>query len=470
MNLSLFGGDKRRKGTHYKDTMNRILGVCHAMGVAFEVQHSTYHGEAQAYRVELVRAGDQVTLTPQYELYPLHVNPKVLTRIKGMAPQFALALNVPAVAIEVDGDTVYIRVPREGASTGLDFEQAWALAPDVPQGSLLLGILDDGTQGCLDLVANVHCAVIGMTGSGKSTLMRTMILSAEMVGAPVVLCDPLRRGFWALSGHPSVQFGGLFADPRRIEQALGLLVQRVRTAQDDSTLCVFVDEVPELVRQRPKIAEHLGVIASMGRHAGVHLVLGSQTALSSALGELTVKNLPCVLLGKVRSAQDSYSASGRAEVGAELLRGAGDMIAITSAGTTHLQAAQPSPELLDQWARRYPPSWGKLPELPKPTTERITASSFIRMQSTAPLQAVVSRADPVPCADSAQGEPGRPEEEPSRRMVCWAASWWKEHGAPPTLTAIYDQSKRWYAKLGGYGRPKARRCIEQARALVEGAK
>jgi len=458
-------GDRPRKGTHYADRYHRILGTCHQMGVLWEIQRSSYHGTPQEYRTELVKSTDTVILTPQYEKYGLRVSPKVLQRIRGMAPQFAYALNVPAVAVEVDGDTVYIRVPREGASTGLDFEQAWALAPDVPQGSLLLGILDDGTQGCLDLVANVHCAVIGMTGSGKSTLMRTMILSAEMVGAPVVLCDPLRRGFWALSGHPSVQFGGMFADPRRIEQALGLLVQRVRTARDDSTLYVFVDEVPELVRQRPKIAEHLGVIASMGRHAGVHLVLGSQTALSSALGELTVKNLPCVLLGKVRSAQDSYSASGRAEVGAELLRGAGDMICISSAGTTHFQAAQPSQGLLDQWARRYPPSWGKLPALP---AERTPASSFVRMQSTAVVQ--------LPCKlhrstdDGPEGEPGRPEEEPSRRMVCWAASWWKEHGAPPTLTAIYDQSKRWYAKLGGYGRPKARRCIEQARALVEGAK
>ena len=463
--------DRPRKGTHYADRYHRILGTCHQMGVLWEIQRSSYHGTPKEYRVELVKGTDTVILTPQYEKYGLRVSPKVLQRIRGMAPQFALALNVPAVAIEVDGDTVYIRVPREGASTGLDFEQAWALAPDVPQGSLLLGILDDGTQGCLDLVANVHCAVIGMTGSGKSTLMRTMILSAEMVGAPVVLCDPLKRGFWALSGHPAVEFGGMFADPRDIEQALGLLVQRVRTAHDDSTLLyVFVDEVPELVRQRPKIAEHLGVIASMGRHAGVHLVLGSQTALSSALGELTVKNLPCVLLGKVRSAQDSYSASGRAEVGAELLRGAGDMVGITSARTTHLQAAQPSPQLLDQWARRYPPSWGKLPALPALPAERITASGFVRMQSTAPLGSSGKLPELIPSSDSDQGEPGRPEEEPSRRMVCWCASWWKEHGAPPTLTAIYEQSKRWYAKLGGYGRPKARRCIEQARALVEGAK
>jgi len=254
----------------------------------------------------------------------------------------------------------------------------------------------------------------------------------------------------------------MFADPRDIEQALGLLVQRVRTAHDDSTLLyVFVDEVPELVRQRPKIAEHLGVIASMGRHAGVHLVLGSQTALSSALGELTVKNLPCVLLGKVRSAQDSYSASGRAEVGAELLRGRGDFIAVTGGGISHFQAAMVGAELLDQWAKRNAPSWGRVP-LPerKESAGGVAAPGFVRVQSVARMGPVVA-ADPAP-----EGEIGRPQETPSRRAVCWAASEWKTKGSPPTLTAIYELTRKWYRH--GYGRPKARRVLEAAQMLGAG--
>ncbi len=468
MSLSLFGGDRRRKGTHYKDTMNRILGVCHAMGVAFEVQHSTYHGEPQAYRVELVRAGEQVTLTPQYELYPLHVNPKVLTRIKGMAPQLALALNVPSVSIAVEGEVVFVRVPREGATDGLSFDDAWGMAPDIPEGSLLCGAMDDGAQAVLDMTANVHAAVIGMTGSGKTTLLRTMALSAMMPSnARVVLCDPARKGFWPICGHPSVLFGGMFADPREIERCLAILAQQVRDGREDGLAYVFIDEVPSLVRERPAIAEHLATIAERGRHIDMHLALGAQHALVSELGASTLRNIPAVLCGKVKDTQAAYTATGQAGTGAEQLRGHGDFIAVTAAGVSHLQAAQPGQELLAEWAGRYPPQYGRLPSRQverKKSPEGVPSPTFIRAQSTADLGAVVVE------APSSPGEIGRPEEQPSRRAVCWVAGEWKTKGEPPSLTAIYKRTKQLYPKLGGYGRDKARRTIELARTLMDGAK
>ena len=468
MSLSLFGGDKRRQGTHYKDTMNRILGVCHAMGVAFEMQHSTYHGEPQAYRVELVRAGDQVTLTPQYELYSLHVNPKVLTRIKAMAPQFALALNVPSVSIVVEGEVVLVRVPRAGVTEGLSFDDAWGLAPDILPGSLLCGAMDDGAQAALDMGANVHAAVIGMTGSGKTTLLRTMVLSAEMPNnARVVLCDPVRKGFWPICGHPSVLFGGMFADPREIERCLAILAQQVRDGREDGLAYVFIDEVPSLVRERPAIAEHLATIAERGRHIDMHLILGAQHALVSELGASTLRNIPAILCGKVKDTQAAYTATGQAGTGAELLRGHGDFIAVTAAGVSHLQAAQPGQELLAEWTRRYPPQYGQLPSRQverKKSPEGVPSPTFIRAQSTADLGAVVTE------TPSSPGEIGRPEEQPSRRAVCWVAGEWKAKGQPPSLSAIYRRTKQLYPKLGGYGRDKARRTIDLARTLMDGAK
>ncbi len=103
--------------------------------------------------------------------------------------------------------------------------------------------------------------------------------------------------------------------------------------------------------------------------------------------------------------------------------------------------------------------------------ERTPAPSFVRVvQSVAEVGAAVSRADREHPAETAEGEPGRPEEEPSRRMVCWCADQWRSTGNPPSLSRIYEQSKGWYAKLGGYGRPKAKRCIERARALMDGGR
>jgi hypothetical protein len=243
--------DRRRKGTHYSDRLHRILGVCHAMGILWTEEKITHRdGTTETYRMELVRSAGArgadgretsepaVLVTSQYEKYALHVNPRVLSRIRGMAPQLAYALNVPSVAVEVDGDVVFVRVPREcSVQDGtILFEQCWAMAPDIPQGSLLLGVDEEQQQLVLDLgdPKNTHAAVIGMTGSGKSTLMKTMILSAEMVGgAKVALLDP-SGGFEPLSGHPAVWRSGMFRRAEECEGALEVLV-RMMSQRSKST-------------------------------------------------------------------------------------------------------------------------------------------------------------------------------------------------------------------------------------------
>lgn len=475
--MKLFGGDKPRKGKHYEDRLHRILGVCHSMGILWREQRSEYHGQVETYRQELVRPVGEVVLTATLEKYGLTVTPAVLARIKGMAPQFCYALNVASVRVEVEGDTVYVCVPRDlpqGEGVVL-FAEAWAMGPDLG-GALLCGVTDAGEQAVLDLAdpAHAHCVAIGMTGSGKTTLLQTMLLSAEMEGLRVAILDPLgkRGGLWPLSGHPSVWRGGMFADPREIEQALAILaggdhsrelrfvdVDGAETAQrDNSDVFVFVDEVPMLAR-RPGIADRLTELAQVGRHGGVHLVLGSQ----SATGIPALANTAARLVGRVADRQASYFATGREGAGAELLRGKGDMLFACGDTLAHFQGAMPGPEMLKQWARRYPPQWGRLPAMAtterKKSAEGAASPTFIRAQSVASLGAVVT-ADPGP-----SGEIGRPMEEPSRRVVCWVASEWQAKGRPPSLTRIYETTRRWYAKTGGYGRDKARRTIELARAL-----
>jgi len=459
MSFFLFGGDKRRQGTHYRGRMDVILGVCHSMGILWETQRSVYHGQVEEWRAELVRPGQEVLLTATLEKYPLRVNPKVLARLKSMAPQLALALNVSSVRVEIDGDTVYVCVPRDrGEGEGVvTFTDARGISPDLG-GALLCGLTDDGAQALLDLAdpAHAHCVAIGMTGSGKTTLLQTMLLSAEMQSLGVAILDPLgkRGGLWALSGHPSVWHGGMFADPREIERALAILTQG-----ESSDVFVFIDEVPMLAR-RPGIAERLTELAQVGRHGGIHLVLGSQ----SATGIPALANIAARLVGRVADRQASYFATGREGAGAELLRGKGDMLFACGDTMAHFQAAIPGAEMLREWAGRYPPQYGRLPSPQverKKAPESVTAPTFVRVQSTADLGAVTA-ADPGP-----SGEIGRPEETPSRRAVCWVAGEWKAKGEPPSLSAIYRRTKQLYPKLGGYGRDKARRTIELARALME---
>ena len=237
------------------------------------------------------------------------------------------------------------------------------------RGGCCLGVDEEQKQLVLELEAprNVHCAVIGMTGSGKSTLMKTMILSAEMAGGrKVALFDP-SGGFQALSGHPSVWRSGLFRRAEECEWGLEVLARslgREEAMEGGGTTYVFVDEVPELVRQRPQIREHLGRLAQAGRHAGLHLVLGAQHPLASELGSATLRNIPVRLVGRVADRAAAYNATGRSDSGAEHLRGGGDFVALNGSSKRHFQAAMPSAELLQQWVERYPPRPPRVPPRP----------------------------------------------------------------------------------------------------------
>lgn len=440
--------DRKRSGTHYSDRMQRILSACQACGLLWHEERVTYpNGAVELKRVDDIQSADSVLVTPQYEKYGLRVNPRVLPRIKGMAPQFAYALNVPQVSVEVDGNVVYVRVPRgeNGAENLVLFEQAWSIAPDVPPGSLLLGLDDEHHQLVLELVSprNVHAAVIGMTGSGKSTLMRTMILSAQRSGgAKVALFDP-SGGFRPLSGHPSVWRGGLFSQPEDCEVGLETLANAIGRTEH-GILYVFVDEVPELIMRRPRIRDHLARIAQAGRHAGMHLILGAQHPLSSDLGPTTMRNIPVRLVARVADRSAAYNATGRSDTGAESLRGQGDFVVVNGSVLRHFQAAYIPEQELQEWARRYPPRSPRVPA-------RSSAATL-----PAQPQPILAWA-----GGGGMGQVGRPLDDIPHEIVREIQTYIQQNGRAPSSNWIYRMTR---SKLptGGFNRDKAQRALDLA--------
>ncbi len=440
--------DQKRKGTYYSDRMHRILGVCQDCGLLWHDERVMYrNGQTEMKRVDDIQPTDQVLVTPHYEKYGLRVNPRVLPRLRSMASQFAYALNVPSAAVEVDGNIVYVRVPRpeeEGGGVVL-YEHAWAIAPDIPRGSVLLGIDEDRHQLVLDLTSpsNVHAAVIGMTGSGKSTLMRTMILSAEMIsGAKVALFDP-SDGFRPLSGHPSVWRGGLFRSAEDCERGLEALASSIGRGMEGLTY-VFVDEVPELIMRRPAIRGYLARLAQAGRHAGVHLVLGAQHPLASELGPMTMRNIPVRLVGRVADRSAAYNATGRSDTNAETLRGRGDFVVVNGSMRQHFQAAYASPKLLADWARRYPPREPRVPARP------------VQPQPSPLGYALGSLYGSI-----GGGAGGRPLDDIPDSVVTEIQRYMRENGHPPSSNWVYRRTRE-LLPTGGFNRDKVRRALAAA--------
>ncbi len=439
--------DRTRQGTHYADRLQRILSVCQDCGLLWHDERINFgNGVVQVKRVTDVEGTDQVVVTPQYEKYGLRVNPRVLKRVQGLGRQFAYALNVPEASVEVDGNVVWVRVPLaiDGSDDLVTFEQAWRIAPNLPPGCLLLGVDEEHNQLALELVAptNVHAAVIGMTGSGKSTLIKTMILSAELVGgAQVALFDP-SRGFYPLSGHPSVWRGGLFSTPDECEAGLGALARTLGRGMQELTY-VFVDEVPELVTQRPRIREYLARLAQAGRHAGVHLVIGAQHLLASEMGPMMMRNVPVRLVGRVSDRSAAYQAAGRSDVAAENLRGRGDFLVANVSQVRHFQAAYVSDALLARWQERFPPR--------PPAVPVVGASAAMA-------------ARPEGLRNRSQGIAEARTESIPAEVIGLIANYMHVHGREPSSNWVYRQTRE-LLPAGGYSRAKARRAIDLALSM-----
>ena len=439
--------DKRRQGTHYADRMHRILGVCQDCGLLWHEERVAFtNGSSALRRVHDIEPVGRVFVTPRYEKYGLHVNTRVLPRLKRMAPQFAYALNVPSTSVEVDGNTVYIRVPLEEAQEDglLTFEDAWSIAESIPVGSLLLGVDDDRRQLVLEMIAptNVHAAVVGMTGSGKSTLLKTMILSAQRIGgSQVALFDP-SRGLEPLSGHPSVWRGGLFSNAADCERGLEALANQIGRGLGRLTY-VFVDEVPDLIAQRPQIKQHLARLAQAGRHAGLHLIIGAQHLLASDVGSMTLRNIPVRLVGRVSDPSAAYQATGRRDTGADSLRGRGDFVAVNGSLTRRFQVAYLSDADLEEWARRYAPRDAMVPVRPE-----------VLKAQTAPVHALAHRA-------TGSGGDGRPPDDIPEEALREIKRYVRQHGRRPSLNWVYRMTKE-RLPTGGFNRDKARRAIRLA--------
>ena len=438
--------DRRRRGTHYSDRLQRILGACQDCGLLWhEERIPTRNGRTETRRFDNIAPAGSVVVTSRYEKYGLRVNPRVLRRVLKMSEQFAYALNVPSASVEVDGNIVFVRVPRfaDGRHALVTFQEAWSIAPTLPLGHLLLGVDDEHRQLITDLTspANVHAAVIGMTGSGKSTLMRTMILSALMQGGVRVALFDLSAGYQTLCGHPSVWRGGLFRLAEECEAGLSALVRRLKNPGGHGPTFVFVDEVPELIAQSPRVKDHLTRLAQAGRHAGIHLILGAQHPLSSVLGPTTLRNVAVRLVGRVADRSAAYNATGRNDSGAEKLCGQGDFVAVNGPTLQHFQAAMISGSFLEEWRQQYPPRPARVP---------VYAGRHPKRAATSMRSATLRGSG---CA----------LDDISPDIVDEIHAYTARHGREPSSNWIYGRTRN-LLPTGGYGREKAQRALDAARA------
>lgn len=210
-----------------------------------------------------------------------------------------------------------------------------------------VGFTDSGEEIVIDLSEKgngPHGLIAGMTGSGKSELIITLVLSLIVSYSPsqiqIVMIDFKGGGAAQLfaNGHYSLpHIAGILsnldfdemeralvsfrAECRRRENLFQIMSSRKKEpvanlsayqnlldAEDDlpelSSLLIIVDEFAELKREKPEFMKDLISIARTGRSLGIHMILSTQKP-SGVVDEQIWSNCRFKICLKVQEKSDS---------------------------------------------------------------------------------------------------------------------------------------------------------------------
>ena len=329
--------------------------------------------ELQSDRIEMVLASHKAparvtggVVTPR--VVQFHLAPAMgikINKLQALADELALALGVPDVRVSRQGSSVKLEVPREDTQpvkllplmARLATRAGYSASPAIPPFTAVLGMCDDGAPLLVRLSSPdvAHVLISGTTGSGKTALSQTMVLSLAMTHRrsqlQFVLIDPKRRAFERFAALPHMLWP-IIGDAMAGAAALDELVQLMEARGNggaEPRIVVMIDELADLMQVAGKaLADPLTRLVQRGREAGVHIVACTQKPSSQVLGPLIKANFPARLVGRVVSPEDARVASGIGGTGAERLTGHGDFLAVAAGQVVRFQAAYISSSEMDQ--------------------------------------------------------------------------------------------------------------------------
>jgi S-DNA-T family DNA segregation ATPase FtsK/SpoIIIE len=292
-------------------------------------------------------------------LVEFHVAPAPgvkIARIEALAEELAMYLGVGACRVQRRGAVISIEVPKERPPLVKLLPLLASLGNKLPAGSAMLGQDNEGMPILLRLPSPdvAHVLITGTTGSGKTELAKSMILSLAVCNRPdalrLLLIDPKGRGYRVFAGLPHLVCP-IVSDVGEAHNRLSGLVdemeRRDKAGECEPQIVVFVDELADLMMVGGKQMIYIMTrLTQRGREAGIHLVACTQKPTAAIVGGLVKSNFPARLIGSVASADDARIAAGISGSGAERLSGRGDFLLVVKGDVRRLQAAYVPPEEL----------------------------------------------------------------------------------------------------------------------------
>lgn len=256
------------------------------------------------------------------------------------------AVKHPGARVYQHADEWRVEVPRwPRPPVSLADRPAWSLGVDVYNRDVYLNL--EAAPGLL---------VVGQTGSGKSTLVQTVVYHVARAGGRLILVDPkYRAGGAAL--RPFERLAALECAVAHSEdeaRAALALAWRIMEGRDPGRrhpmLAVVIDEIHELAAAERATVERL---AKLGREVNVQVIVATQHPTRDVVTNALKNNLTWWAAGRVQNASASTLVIGR--TGAQHLGGYGDMIIAHGGRDTRIQVAMGGASAWDTLARRDAP-------------------------------------------------------------------------------------------------------------------
>lgn len=308
----------------------RLARALGELGVGSEIDDVVEGPRLTRYILRLTAHGDLDRLKRNLDKVPFELGLSKPVTLVPVADQRRVALDIPRPE-----STWH---PVKGTSLAEWVKDRPETLPLCPGTDVL------GQPVVLDLAEAPHLFVAGTTGSGKSVCVHALLVSLLASGRSVrlALIDPKEVEF-AIYGRCRVLWGdrvitemaeagetlaGLVEEMDRRQKELAALgVANVAEAQakgaDLPRIVVVVDELADLLMQRPDSEDSLIRLAQKARAVGIHLILATQRPGSDTFPGLLRSNVPTRIALTVRSSAESRIILD--ETGAEKLLMRGDM-------------------------------------------------------------------------------------------------------------------------------------------------
>lgn len=284
---------------------------------------------------------------PLVTRYELSLMPGVkASRISALQNDIARYLSVESVRIlEIIPGRPFVGIEIPNAVREMVyFEQLkdHSLYKEAHQLPLIIGRNVIGDPIAIDLAELPHLLIGGTTGSGKSSIMNTMIISLINKLSPkflqFILIDPKRVDFSALGEAPHL-ISPVITDIEQAETALKWCVsemerryqhfQKIGSINTHGTaefprIVIVIDELDALIDPGSDIETMIIDLAKRSRACGMHLILGTQRPSADIITPHIKANIASRISLKVASQYDSRIILD--SNGAEQLLGHGDML------------------------------------------------------------------------------------------------------------------------------------------------